>query len=379
MDDSANEGPWSVTTLELRTTMRRRRADGDDAVVATVADVEGSAYRRPGAKMLVDADGTPLGAVTAGCLEGPVTELSMDVLDDDHSRVERFDLTEDDGAWGLGLGCNGIIDLLLEPLDASWDGALDRLADGESVTMVTVIETDGTVPVGARSLVDDDSETEPAGQREPVPAATIEAASDAVRRVHGTGDAATVSVETGDGTLTVLVDGLAPVPRLLLFGSERDINPVCRLASTVGFEVVVHSPRGARGEAAFPHADQVETGHPSTVADSVSASGEIYAVVMSHNFMDDQIAVETLLTETAVPYVGLMGPRDRFDQLCEESDTIDTSSVDRVATPVGLDLGGGEPIEIAFSIVSELLAVSNGRAGGRLKTKAGPVHDRIEE
>jgi xanthine dehydrogenase accessory factor len=379
MDDSANEGPWSVTTLELRTTMRRRRAAGADAVVATVADVEGSAYRRPGAKMLVDADGAPLGAVTAGCLEGPVTELSMDVLDGKGSRVERFDLTEDDGTWGLGLGCNGIIDLLLEPLDAGWDGALDRLADGESVTMVAVVETDGTVPVGARSLVGDDGETEPAGEREPVPAAAIEAADDTVRRVHGTGDAATVSVETGDGTLTALVDGLAPVPRLLLFGSERDINPVCRLASTAGFEVVVHSARGARDEASFPHADQVRTGHPSTVADSVSTPGETYAVVMSHNFMDDQIAVETLLTETAVPYIGLMGPRDRFDQLREESDTIDASTADRIATPVGLDLGGGEPIEIAFSIVSEVLAVSNGRAGGRLETQAGPVHKRIEE
>jgi len=378
MNDPEHDAPWSVTTKALRGHIRSLRADDKAAVLVTVADVAGSAYRRPGAKMLVGADGEPVGAVTAGCLEQPVTALSMEVLDAGQPRVEVFDLLGDDGEeWGLGLGCNGIIDLLLEPLDASWDRALDLLDSGEAVTVVTVVDSDGTVPTGSRTLVAGGGTTESVPGRERVPESVVEAVGGTVERVHGEGKATTVEVTTESGEVTVLVDGLEPVTRLLLFGSQSDIHPVCRLASTAGLEVTVHSPRGGRGAEAFPHADRVETGHPSTVGDSVRAPADTYAVVMSHNLIDDQLAVEALLTETAVPYVGLMGPHDRFEQLREESDVIDESNVDRVATPVGLDLGGGEPVEIAFSIVSEVLAISNGRDGGRLEARRGPVHDRI--
>jgi len=379
MTERTREDPWSVTARALREHVRRLREDGDEAVVVTVADVEGSAYRRPGAKMLVGADGEPVGAVTAGCLEDPVTELSMDVLSAGESRVEVFDLMDDDeDTWGLGLGCNGIIDVLLEPLDASWDRPLERLAAGEAVTVLTVVGSESPdVAVGDRTLVHGDGETEPVPDSDPVPDGVREAAGEAIGTVHGRGKATTVDVPTDDGTVTVLVDGLAPVNRLLLFGSQPDIHPVCRLASAVGFEVTVHSPRGARDADAFPDADRVATGHPSTLPDSVVAPADTYAVVMSHNLIDDRLAVETLLEGTTVPYIGLMGPRERFEEVREGSDVIAGGALDRIATPVGLDLGGGEPVEIAFSIVSEVLAVSNGRDGRRLKEKKGPIHSRV--
>jgi len=379
MNEHAREDPWSVTARDFREHLRTLREDGDEAVVVTVADVEGSAYRRPGAKMLVGADGEPVGAVTAGCLEDPVTDLSMEVLSAGESRVEVFDLMENDGdTWGLGLGCNGIIDVLLEPLDASWDRPLELLAKGEAVTVLTVVDSDDpAVAVGDRTLVRADGAVETVPDREPVPEGVREAADEAVVSVQGRGKATTVDMSTDEGTVTVLVDGLAPVSRLLLFGSQQDIHPVCRLGSTVGFEMTVHSPRGARDADAFPDADRVETGHPSTLPDSVVAPADTYAVVMSHNLVDDRIAVETLLEETAVPYIGLMGPRDRFEEVREGSDVIAGDALDRITTPVGLDLGGGEPIEIAFSIVSEVLAVSNDRDGGRLKEKKGPIHSRV--
>ncbi len=379
MNEQAREDPWSVTARELRGHMRTLREDSDSAVVVTVADVEGSAYRRPGARMVVGADGEPAGAVTAGCLEDPVTELSLDVLSAGESRVEVFDLMDDDDdTWGLGLGCNGIIDVLLEPLDASWDRPLELLSAGEAVTVLTVVDSDDpSVAVGDRTLVRADGEAETVPDREPVPAHVREATGEAVTAVRGRGTATTVDVPTDDGAVTVLVDGPAPVSRLLLFGSQRDVHPVCRLAATVGLEVTVHSPRGARDADAFPDANRVETGHPSTLADSVRVPSDTYAVVMSHNLIDDQIAVETLLEETAVPYIGLMGPRDRFEEVREASDVIAGDALDRIATPVGLDVGGGEPIEIAFSIVGELLAVSNDRDGGRLKSKNGPIHSRV--
>lgn len=383
MNEHTVEDPWSVTTRELRDHMRRLRDENAEAVVVTVTDVEGSAYRRPGAKMLVGSDGTPIGAVTAGCLEGPVTDSAMAVLSAGEPQREVYDLMDDeDDTWGLGLGCNGIIDVLLEPLDASWDRSLDLLDSGESVTMLTVLASEDTsVPVGSRTLVDGDGTALAVPGRDAVPEEVREATRETVEYVHGRGKANTVEVTagTGDEPITVLVDGLEPVTRLLLFGSQSDIHPVCRLASSVGFEVTVHSPRGARDETAFPNADRVETGHPTTIADTVTAPDATCAVVMSHNLLDDRLAVETLIEETTVPYIGLMGPRDRFEKVREGSDVIAGDALDRIATPVGLDLGGGEPIEIALSIVSEALAVSNDRDGGRLKAQKGPIHERIDE
>jgi xanthine dehydrogenase accessory factor len=371
--------PWSVTSGELRGQLQRELERDARSVVVTVADVEGSAYRRPGAKMLVGDDGTPAGAVTAGCLEEPITELSMAVLDAGEPRRETFDLLEDDDdTWGIGIGCNGLIDVLVEPLDASWRAPLDHLEAGTPVTVLTVIDsTIPDLPVGARAYVGEDGSARAVADREPVPEAVLDGVDPTVSSVRGRERAATVDVETERGTASVLVDGLKPVPKLLLVGSQPDIHPVARVGSDAGFEVIVHSPRGARGPAAFPNADRVETGHPSTVGESVGTPASTYAVVMTHNLVDDRIAVETLLSETTVPYVGLMGPRDRFDRLRDDADAIAGEELDRLATPVGLDLGGGEPIEIALSIVSEALAVSNGRDGTRLKRREGPIHGRL--
>jgi xanthine dehydrogenase accessory factor len=358
----------------------RRGLEGDaDSVVVTVADVDGAAYRRPGAKMLVGGDGTPAGAVTAGCLEESIRERSGETLATGEPRLTTFDLTEDDDAWGLGLGCNGVIDVLFEPLDASWRGPLDDLDAGKPVTLVTVVDsTVPDVPVGARSAVDDSGRPRGGAGRDPVPDRVLETTDSTVSAVHGRGGTTTVEVETADGTITVLVDGLEPVPTLLVSGAQPDVHPVARVASDAGFEVVVHSPRGARGPEDFPAADRVVTGHPSTIAESVGRPDYTYAVVMTHTLVDDRIAVETLLDETTVPYVGVMGPRKRFDRLRERSDVIASADPDRIATPVGLDLGGGDPPEIALSVVSEVLAVSNDREGRRLRDETGPIHGRVE-
>jgi xanthine dehydrogenase accessory factor len=375
----ASKRPWSVTSGELREQLRHELERDAHGVVVTVADVEGSAYRRPGAKMLVGEDGTPIGAVTAGCLEEPIADLSTAVLDAGEPRRETFDLTEDDDdTWGIGLGCNGIIDVLVEPLDASWRAPLDHLEAGTPVTVLTVVDsTISDVPVGARSCVSEGGPPRAVAGRDPVPDVVVDGVEPTIRAVRGRERAVTVDVETERGTASVLVDGLDPVPKLLLIGSQPDIHPVARVGSDAGFEVVVHSPRGARGPEAFPNADSVEVGHPSTVGDGVDAPEHTYAVVMTHNLVDDRIAVETLLSETTVPYVGLMGPRERFERLRDDADAIAGGELDRLATPVGLDLGGGEPIEIAFSVVSEALAVSNGRDGTRLKHREGPVHRRL--
>lgn len=355
--------PWSATERDVRAALR---TSGGEATVATVAAVEGSAYRRPGAKMLVTAEGVETGAVTAGCLEPSVVDVCERVRRTGRAATERFDLTGTGGSWGLGLGCDGVIDVLVEPRDKSWDAVLDAVDDEEAIAVVTVVESGPETTVGDRVVVAE-SGVRSVPDREPVPRARLTRAEDAIDRVVGTDQ--TMTVTAGDAAL--LVDGLTPVPELLLFGSQNDIGPVVGLGRQAGFAVSVHSPRGGLDGSAFPRADAVHTGHPSTVGEGVGE--HTYAVVMSHNLVDDRIAVETLLRETDVPYVGVMGPRERFDRLRDEL-TLTADELDRVAAPVGLDLGGSTPTDIALSIVSELVAVHNGRDGGRLRERSGPIH-----
>ncbi len=387
MNDASDA--WAASALSVRERLRDAIAAESvpAAAVATVVGVEGSAYRRPGAKRLVAEEGA-VGAVTTGCLEGPVGDLAERALADGPV-CETFDLTGDD-ALGFGLGCNGVIDVLVEPADASFRPALDALAEGERVALVTVVggeAADGSdgypdAPVGARAFVAESDEVRetPSAPRPALPEDLLGAVRERAGGFAAVGRSDTVTVETDRGTAELFVDGLEPAPELLVFGHGADVRPVARLARDAGFRVTVAAARGARvdGER-FPAAHEVVATRPREVASAISRPAETYAVVMSHNFADDRLATETLL-ETDVPYVGLMGPRKRFEEMREEfaeaGRSLSADELERIGTPVGLDLGGGEPYQVALSVVGEVLAVSNDRAGGRLTDSEGPIHPR---
>ena len=371
--------PWGLTESALHDQLRACRDAGTSAALATVVDVEGSAYRRPGAK-LVATDDEVLGAITAGCLEGPVADLAAEARENGTVAVERFDLMDED-EWGLGLGCNGVIDVLVEPLDDSVDPALAALADREPATLLTAIESaDEDVPVGARTVDTATGPQEPT-DRTALPADAVSQLRDAAVDARESGWNRVVTVERDAGDLRVFVDGLQPAPELLLFGVQNDVHTVARFGRDAGVRVTVASARGARSDPEeFPHADRVVTTHPGDIGDVLEAPERMYAVLMSHNLVDDQLALEALLTETEVPYVGLMGPRERFEEiregLADDGVSLSPAQLERVSTPVGLDLGAGGPTGIAMSIVSEALAVANGAEGGRLRDAEGPIHAR---
>ena len=376
------DDPWSVTDRDLYDTFRSLREADETAAVATVVGVEGSAYRRPGAKLAAPAGEDALGAITAGCLEGPVEDLAADARANGTATVETFDLMDDE-AWGLGLGCNGVIDVLVEPLDDSVDPLLTALASREPATVLTVVDSeDDDVPVGARTVVTSDGTSEPSA-RVALPEDALAALRDAARNARDAGSNATLPVERAGGDLHVFVDGVEPSSELLLFGAQNDVHAVARFASQAGFRVTVVSPRGARASAEdFPHAHRVVCKHPDELAETVVDDERTYAVLMSHNLVDDRLALESVLDDTTVPYVGLMGPPKRFDDLREDAQadgrTFRQAALDRVSTPVGLDLGDGSPTGIALSIVSEAVAVAGDADGGRLSQQSGPVHARSD-
>lgn len=368
---------WGATTPILRDALREAVGDESPAALATVVAVDGSAYRRPGAKMLAPENAESMGAITAGCLEGPVGELASEVRETGSSAVETYDLTDDEG-WGMGLGCNGVVTVLVEPVDASFGPALDALAERTSVAMVTGLDEP---ELGARQIITEEG-VHRVPDRPGLPEDIIAEIRGRADRFREAGRAGVVTVTAGDRSIRVFVDGLRPAPKLLIVGSQPDVNPVARLARDVGFRVTVATTRGSVPAERFPAAETVEYIRAPDVDEVVTAAPDTYAVVMTHNFVDDRLAVEALL-DADVSYVGLMGPRERFEDMQEdwaaEDAQLPEDALDRIATPVGLDLGGGEPAEIALAIVSEAVAVRNGRDGGRLRDHEGPIHPRLDE
>jgi xanthine dehydrogenase accessory factor len=368
---------WSVPESDVMARLRGALADGTEAVLATIVGVEGSAYRRPGAKMLLTPDGG-VGSITAGCLEDEVRRLAGEVLEAGRPRIETYDLMEDDeDVWGLGVGCNGVITVLLEPIDASLRPAVAAYDDGRPVGVATVLE--GDLPTGARGYYWPGEGFEGDGS---LPAWLVGALGDAPAELVENGASDTVEVVTEQGEATVFVEGLTPPPELVVLGTGHDVGPVTELAKANDFRVTVVGFRGASAEGSrFPRADRVESASPARVAEAHEFDERTYAVVMSHNFVDDRLALEALL-ETEVPYVGLMGPRKRFEEMLEafedEGRSFSEAELERIYTPAGLDLGGGTPYNIAHSIVAEALAVHHGREPKHLSDREGPIHERVE-
>ncbi|MFB6256874.1 MAG: XdhC family protein [Haloplanus sp.] len=357
---------WSVPETEVVQRIRDRLdADGTD-VLATVVDIEGNAYRRPGAKMLLNEGGEGVG-------------VADEVRDAGEPRLVTYDLMEgEEEVWGLGVGCNGVIEILLEPLTETYRPAVDAFTNGRDVAVVTVLDGgEGPLERGDRAYHDpaDGSLSVPDGDADAWPTAALSSPA-AELADRGRGGAVTVD------SATLFVDGLSAPPELVVFGTGHDVGPVTELAAKNDFRVTVVGFRGAVDLAArFPAADRTLTTSPGTLASAIDLGDDTYAVVMTHNFVDDRLTVEALL-DASVPYVGLMGPRDRFEEMLaafeDEGQTFADDDLAPLYTPVGLDLGGGSPYQIAHSIVAEVLAVANGRTPRHLQARAGPIHDRVD-
>lgn len=371
------ESNWSVSTSQV---FRHAREiiDSDDAgILATITAVEGSAYRRPGAKMIIPEAGSGVGHITAGCLEDEVVRLADEVLATGEPRIETYDLRPEaeEDVWGLGVGCNGIIDILLEPLDDSFRPAVEAREAGRAIALATVIDGDDRVDVGARARFDPEADRWSEEGR--VPRSVLERLADVATTVAADGRA---DVVEADG-VTVFVDGITPPDHLVVVGTGHDIGPIVELGKRADFRVTVVGYRGASARNdRFPDADAVISTSPVNIREVVATDADTYVVVATHNFIDDRLTVEELL-DTDVPYIGLMGPRERFEEMMadftEEGRSVSGEERSRLYTPVGIDLGGGSPHQIAISIVAEVLAVANDRTPRHLKERDGPIHDRL--
>lgn len=344
---------------------------GDDVALATIIGVRGSTYRHEGARLVIPAEGEAVGNISGGCLEGDVVDAAREVLASGVPVVLHFDLTADDEAvWGWGLGCNGAIDVLVEPAANARPYVAAMRAAREkhrAVALVTLVEGPRT---GARLVV------HPNGRAEGDLGETARSAGlDALT--------ARASTTVRIGGVQAFVEVLQPPLRLVICGAGHDAIPLVEFGARLGWRVeVVDDRRSLLNGRRFPQAWRLVHCQPGVAADAVQPDGRTYVVVMSHNFLRDAAYLRSFLGSAAA-YLGVLGPVTRLERLF---DTLVAEGVARpeagerrrIHGPAGLDLGAEGPEEIAWAIVAEVLAVHRRAGAGYLRDRGGPIHRRAD-
>ena len=275
---------------KIRAAVDRIMEDGKRGLLVTVIATHGSTYRRAGARTVI-SEGTSCGAISGGCVE---RDLALRKFDGFEGRVITYDSSaSDDIVFGLGLGCRGVIEMLVQPFDREHPPALPPIPESEPVIWTTTFE--------------------------------------------------------GRELLTEVIE---PQRAIAVFGSGEDVQPVTTLAQNIGWRVDVF--RGHQMPSSLDY-------------DAV--------VVMTHNFLRDVDVLQTVLPSD-IPYIGLLGPKTRGEEVLAELREISAEARARLHNPIGLDLGGDSPEDIALAIVAEIQAVLNQRRAASLREKDGPIHQQ---
>jgi xanthine dehydrogenase accessory factor len=318
--------------------------------LATVVAVRGSSYRRPGARLLVPRDASPVGVISGGCLEAEAAAHARDALISEAPRLVTIDHSaEGDEVWGSGLGCRGIIELFVEPADMARETvvAMRAAMDGEPTVTLTTGD----------------------GDRRRMPPYEAEAL----------GERAALAVARGRPTLIgdAVLDPHLPPMHLVICGAGPDAEPLAASALRLGWRVTVADPRRRTLDPdRFPGAHLCGSAPPE-VAREVDADARTAAIVMSHNYLRDAEYLTGFLGR-GLAYLGVLGPRDRtdrlFGELADRGITLTDDDRMHLHAPAGLDIGADAPEEVATAVIAEILAVLHGGSGKPLRERPGPIH-----
>ena len=354
------------------------KQQGKTAALATVVAVSGSSYRRPGARMLMAADGWLAGGVSGGCLESDVLQRARVIMESGQPDIVTYDTTEDgDIVFGVGLGCRGVIQILIEPLtgdrpDFEFLTSLARRR--EAGVCATVFRSEG----GARVNLADRLLLSEAGSIYNGLADTELAAR--VRADAGdmlvSGRSCTREYALSTGSVSVFLEALAPPQPLVIFGAGHDAPPLIRLAKELGWHVTVADARPAYATVKrFPLADTVLVCPPEEAASRLPLDTRTAVVLMTHNYLHDRALLKQWLP-SPICYLGVLGPKRRTERLLGEMPPglVTDEALSRLHSPVGLDIGADTPELIALSIIAGIQAVAAGRPGGFLRDRSGPIY-----
>lgn len=354
------------------------------AALATLVKVKGSTYRQSGARMLMTSDGWIVGSISGGCLESDVFEHAQRVMDSGEPKLVKYDTTSaEDIIWGLGLGCQGIVHVLIESLNQESElSPMTFLAEclhrRQTGVMATVFHVEGVkTKIGTHLMYQDGTVKSDITDAE-FKLRILDDAKVAAQNIESS-----VKVyQLPTGSAEVFIEVIQPPVPLVIFGAGHDAIPVVRFAKELGWHVTVVDSRPAYATTArFPLADAVVLARPQDVHEQIPLDNNTVAVVMTHNYLHDQELLKTLL-RSHLPYLGVLGPKRRTEQLLGEllaqGMTPTAAQLNHLYSPIGLDIGADTPEAIALAILAEIQSVLANRAGGSLKNRVGPIHSRNE-
>lgn len=358
---------------------------GETAFLVTVVNTQGSTYRRPGARMLITQTGETFGMVSGGCLEQDILEHTR--MQSGEAIVVTYDSTSEneDILWGFGLGCNGVVQVLIESLQLSCN-PLTILAecwrDRTPAVLASIFQIEGqvegtTVGLGAFLALTPNKLIVFAQTNSDLVTAL---GADALAVLHRQ-QSTIKSYDLSTGKVQVFLEFIQSPTSIIIFGAGQDAIPVAQLAKSLGWQVTVTDCRANPvSNERFAMADQViltrrERLQQLTI--NYLSEQPIAAVVMTHNYLDDIEVLRTLLP-SSVQYIGVLGPKRRTERLLQdlqaEEMVYSNVQLEKLYAPIGLDIGADTPEAIAVSIVAEIQAVLAQRTGGFLKCRSMPIH-----
>ncbi|MCP9199955.1 XdhC family protein [Gramella sp. GC03-9] len=362
----------------------RLKMDGTGCVLATVVHVEGSSYRRAGARMLIDEFGNITGAISGGCLEGDALRKALLAWNQGKNKLITYDTSdEEDAVIGAQLGCNGIIQVLFEPQDYQNDKnscELLKMAvlNEQPAAIAIVFSLDSSAPQKGTSLILAQTRK---FLRENIPAELQSVIMKQARICLEQDIPYFGEANLGGSSLQFFIQNYRPPIKLVLVGAGNDAQILARQADLLGWRVIVTDGRPTHANSRrFGSSCQVIVSKPEDSLKDIAIDKQTFVVLMSHNYKYDLAVLKLLKEESQLAYIGILGPRKKYqrmlDDLEKEGVKPDERFLDRIYAPVGLEIGAETPAEIGLSILAEIQAVLTGKSARPLREKQAPIHDK---
>ncbi len=328
--------------------------------------------------MLITEDGKWVGSISGGCLEGDALRKARQVMTSKMAVTVTYDTSEESNQnLGIGLGCNGIIDVLIEPIDAmSSQNPVSVFSAFTKTNKPLAVATIFTGAHAAEKMIMSETGEITSHFTNTLLKKSVE---NDLKELFHTQRSVAKNYTAHDNT-EVFLELVQPATSIILFGGGFDARPVSQLAKSLGWEVMVTDECVAHiAPVFFPTADKLSLCQRQFVDRDFDITPYTACVLMSHNYEYDRDVLKKLLKSES-PYIGILGPRKRFDkmidELAKEGILLNAEDLSRIHSPIGLDIGAEAPDEIAVSIVAEIQSKFNHRSGGFLKYRSGPIHQR---
>lgn len=352
-------------------------------VLATVVHVEGSSYRRAGARMLVDEYGNITGAISGGCLEGDALKKALFALEKQENKLITYDTSdEDDAVVGAQLGCNGIIQVMFEPIDhGNGSNACELLKltlETEVPSVVCIgFDLDSTQSQMGTVLVSNGTNQQVTGAMENEVLIAIKEKHHEILENEKSGF---YQIDSKSGMSHLFMEYHPTPVQLVLVGAGNDAQILAQQAAILGWNVIVTDGRPTYANTSrFAGACQVVVTKPEETLKNIRLDHRTFFVLMSHNYNYDISVLKLLLGRSELPYIGILGPLKKYErmlnELADEGIEVSQDDLEKIHAPVGLEIGAETPAEIGLSILAEIQSVLTKKTPMPLKQKRNPIHD----